>query len=436
MHSWKGSYLLAILPPMSKYLNSLKISAIFSIFIGLVDSQQLSANSENLASLENLKITASAARDIQKSEGSQCENGFSDNGTESSDRRSQTLPEKGLFSSEQIITLKLSLPIEKTRAKAISNTEQRDGVAVDRSESWVEGTINGKEIKVRARGLTSVNADELDFPKLRIELVDDESGIDDFFTESDKFLMNTEGTIVENRTRTSMRRILGPEAPLREKLVYNFSSTLGILSPLTRVVRLEVTDTTNFKEYFQYALLVESKSQREKRLRAINLSNQDYTALNLPVTQEDAIAIHLLNALVGNRDYSLRALGEELKIPPLNLFNMEVYKMEDGSYKPMAYDFDLALAVKGSNSEEGMHSQIIGMNQAAMKEMSKRYTIEKIKKVYQQFLKQHKQLHQLVYESDINPDGKELFYFHIQTFFSTWNEALIANESQPALTTK
>lgn len=129
----------------------------------------------------------------------------------------------------------------------------------------------GKLIKVpvviRARGMSSLQMGEVEFPKLKIKVEGKENrkklentelaGIKGF--KLNTHVANTEDLKNPDLARTEMGRLRSEISPLRECLAYQIAEDMGLLTPHLRLAQVHYTDTADKSQYSKKALMIELK---------------------------------------------------------------------------------------------------------------------------------------------------------------------------------
>lgn len=269
----------------------------------------------------------------------------------------QTLPtsDARLFSSTEVIRLKLTGDFQRVHeANAGGNWtgEDRDNDPT----YWSDGTVTDQAQpnrlithKVRARGMSSASPGEAEFPKLRVEINDNEDIKQTVFKGSRNFKINTHVSTHPKSERTEMGRLNNEKSPFREAVAYEIGTALSLPAPLIRRARIEYTDTLEKQTFERNALLIETDKKIGERFGAKVSETFPSDESNGKMNIRLAARFHIFNILIGNDDIGLQlknelSVGTEKYRP---LFNTTVYEMPTGELFPIIYDFDLSTLVSG-----------------------------------------------------------------------------------------
>lgn len=210
-----------------------------------------------------------------------------------------------------------------------------------RDKPYFDGSvlIGGKlvPLTLKVRGNSSLQ--ECPFPKLKFK-IGKEARLGTPFEEAREIKI---GTHCAESGRGNIGRLRDERATYREALAYELMDTLGFTSPKVRRARIAFHDTSPPKEFSdtgwqvtRNALLLEDIEVVAVRLGGTALTDEEIQALTDANLNPSLVAgLKLFHALLGNWDYSLSSEGR-------GLWSTEVVKLADGSYLPVAGDFDLS----------------------------------------------------------------------------------------------
>ena len=266
----------------------------------------------------------------------------------------QTLPtsDARLFSTPEIIRMKLTGDFQRVHeANAGGNwtgddredpSYWSDGILVDLAQPNRQITQ-----KLRARGMSSASPGEADFPKLRVEINDNEDLKQTVFKGSRNFKINTHVSTHPQAERTGMGRLNNEKSPFREAVAYEVGSQLLLPAPLIRRAKIAYTDTLTKESFERNALLIETDKKIAERFGAKVSETFPEEAHRMNIRL--AARFHAFNILIGNEDIGLKlkkepTIGTEKYRP---YFNTTIFELPSGEMFPVIYDFDLSTFVSG-----------------------------------------------------------------------------------------
>ena len=191
-------------------------------------------------------------------------------------------------------------------------------------------------VELRVRGNSSLQ--ECPFPKLKLKVSrDDRPGTP--FAEAREIDI---GTHCAEGGSGTVGRLRDERAAYRVALAYEIMADLGFTSPRVRRALVEYHDTSDPADegtgwtVRRQAVLFEDAEVVGERLGGRALDDSEIEDLPKVAFDVQVIAdLRLLHALLGNWDYALSEDGTEL-------WNTEVIALPNGTWIPMAGDFDLA----------------------------------------------------------------------------------------------
>lgn len=217
-------------------------------------------------------------------------------------------------------------------------------------------------IDIRARGMSSLNEPEYEFPKLKVKIGKKERSqlrrTEFDFIKS--FRINTHVANKENindpkMARTMRGRLISENSPLREQLAYEIARVLGLLTPHTRLATINYVDASQKASVTKRALLIETDGSLQSRIKGELITDLEVSQFKIiPVDQVEGALFHLFHKIIGNEDVGLH-IYEDSKMPTEKnrpLFNTHIYQLPDGSYRPLIYDMDLSSFVSGYELRE------------------------------------------------------------------------------------
>jgi len=209
-----------------------------------------------------------------------------------------------------------------------------------RVKPYFEGsvTVAGQTIpaSLRVRGNSSLQ--ECPFPKLKFRVSREDRAGTPFASAREIKI----GTHCAEGGQGSIGRLRDERATFREALAYEAMELLGFLSPRVRRARIEFRDTSpvGYPEFRGWtvtreALVMEDPEVVAERFGGEALSDEEIAALTNAGFEAQLIAdLRFLHVLLGNWDFALSEDGREL-------WNTDVIRRADGTFVPMAGDFDL-----------------------------------------------------------------------------------------------
>jgi hypothetical protein len=331
-----------------------------------------------------------------------------------------------LFSSDSVVQLELAADFDKLKYLAKSGVSDRQELESD-PKYMVPMVLSDSshperifKAQARGRGHSSLEVgDEVDFPKLKIEIEDAEDLAGTLFAGARNFRVNTHLSTNPESESSRMGRVYGDAGPMREGLAYRLAETLGLKTPATRLARIRYKDLGTHTEFTRNALLIETNKKIAERLggKAVNkddLSNSEISGIN-PV---EGALFFLFHQMIGNNDFALRVnqpVSESGKY--LALFNTVVFELPDNSRVPVVYDLDLAKMVKGKKP----YADDVPYELELLKES---FTPEQLAQAIA-ITKAHKAaLYETVQRTPVDKTGRELALQYLDIFFAKIDSVL------------
>lgn len=190
---------------------------------------------------------------------------------------------------------------------------------------------------LRVRGNSSLQ--ECPFPKLKFK-VSRANREGTPFAEAREIKI---GTHCAEGGRGNIGRLRDERATYREALAYEAMELLGFLTPRIRRARISFHDTSPADApnpggwmVTRNAMLLEDPEVVAERLGGHALDDEELSALTDARFGAQLITdLRVLHVLLGNWDFSLSEDGR-------GLWNTDVIRFADGTYRPMPGDFDLS----------------------------------------------------------------------------------------------
>lgn len=246
----------------------------------------------------------------------------------------------GVFSTAAIAHWTVTGPLQRHFDLAFAGTP--DGIFPPKREKpYFDGSITLGALTVpaslRVRGNSSLQ--ECPFPKLKLKVSRaDREGTP--FADAREIKI---GTHCADGGRGGIGRLRDERATDREALAYEAMELLGFLSPRVRRARIEFRDTGSPADpnpggwiVTRNAVLLEDPEVVAERLGGSALSDDEIAALeNARFGVQLITDLRFLHVFLGNWDFRLSEDGR-------GLWNTDVIRLADGTFVPLAGDFDLS----------------------------------------------------------------------------------------------
>jgi hypothetical protein len=214
-----------------------------------------------------------------------------------------------------------------------------------REKPYFDGALRMGELEIpvtlRVRGNSSLQ--ECPFPKLKLK-VSRENREGTPFADAREIKI---GTHCAEGGRGTIGRLRSEIATFREATVYELMRLMQFVGPRVRRARIEYQDTTPEAmgdtgwRLTREALVFDDVEVVAERLGGRALSDEEVADLDTAHFDPQLVAdLLLFEALVGNWDFEIARNGR-------GLWNIEVIQLQDGTYIPVAGDFDLSSWVTG-----------------------------------------------------------------------------------------
>jgi len=270
--------------------------------------------------------------------------------------------DRGLFSSDELIALTLSAPLNDL----FQHARSEDGYSVGGTLGYRDGvrdvTIDG--IQIGLRGHTSIRESECAFPKLKVDF--DKNGtpaqIDATLFDGLKGIkIGTHcGESTDETVTAKYGRLPNEQAPLREVAVYQVLHALGVPALKARPARISYVYTDarpgqtpdQQKPIVRNAMLLETTGAALKRLGAVSeLTEAQFSNARERFTAEDTATLAFAEAMIGNFDWCVRMFaGDKYRCDNRHpLWNVTAAVDAAGRARPVMYDFDVSGMVAGKH---------------------------------------------------------------------------------------
>lgn len=298
----------------------------------------------------------------------------------------------------------------------------------DRSDSkyWTVGDLTDLEqparqlkIRTRARGMSS--AEDLPFPKLRVEIDSAEALQGTVFKGSRKFRLNTHGNTDPWQKHSAMGRLADERSPYREALAYEIAQAMDLPGPLFRRARILYYDRSLNREFERQALILETDKKISRRLES-PISVRFPEINKIPIRL--GARFHLFNILIGNEDVGLKlknepSVGSENYRP---FFNTTVFEAGNGDQFPIVYDFDLASIVTDwearitppAASEFKIPDGRIGSLVQRLAHLRSRLSRAEYEQVISDYRTVRENIRETIRRSVVDEEGRDLAFAHVE----------------------
>jgi hypothetical protein len=252
-----------------------------------------------------------------------------------------------LFSSYKLIELKLEAPLHELIAKARENeTYAITGklTVVDRS---AEPQADAIDVKISARGHTSKQTSECDFPKLKIAFPHGAGG--SAFAGMKAVKLGTHcGDRGDDELTRRFGRMANQKAPHREALAYRVLHALDVPTLQARPARVTyifADADAGAAPLVRDAMLLEDDDQAAARYGAkAQLTEHRFESAQSTMSPSDVARLAFAEAMLGNFDWCLRfEPGDRYRCDDRHpLWNMLALVRDSAPALPVIYDFDLS----------------------------------------------------------------------------------------------
>jgi hypothetical protein len=254
-----------------------------------------------------------------------------------------------LFSSRDIVELELEAPFTDLLSKA---QQDDDYSVIGRLSHQPPGSPQKVEfgaVEVSTRGHTSKQANECEFPKLKLKFRD-AAPEGSLFAGTETLKLGTHcGDKPDGALSAKFGRLANEKAPHREALVYRVLAAVGVPTLLARPARITYTfadaGAAGPTRLVRNAMLLEDDQEAMKRFGAsLQLTEDRFESARSTFAPADSVRLAFAEAMVGNFDWCLRFFpGDRFRCNDRHpLWNILGLVRPDGSTVPAIYDFDLS----------------------------------------------------------------------------------------------
>lgn len=249
-----------------------------------------------------------------------------------------------LFHCEDLLHLKLSTDFTKIKEANVDG----EWTGEDHSDPkfWALGTVVDSaqparvlKANLRTRGMS--NLFDAAFPKLRVEILDEEVLDGTAFKGARNFRVNTHA----NEPGENEESGLNAKAPFREALMFDIARALYLDTPAYRRALIHYVDPVHKVDMKREALIIETNKNLAKRLEAREVTTEEFLA-KPGINPVIGAVFHLFHKMIGNEDVGLAihdsAMATEFYRP---LFNTIVLERKDMVRVPIVYDLNKSALV-------------------------------------------------------------------------------------------
>lgn len=344
------------------------------------------------------------------------------------------IPSKeGIFGASEV---QIQIKANFVRARKLGAGGNWTGEDKDDPKNWVNAEIvdlknPNRVIKalVRARGMSSLSEGEAEFPKLRVEIDDEEDLKGTIFKGSKNFRINTHVESNPTRVKTGGGRLVGENSPLREALGLGLARTLGLTTLANRIVRIKYVDTGTRKTFTRNALLIETDKKFKERYEVEDVSADVANDEKSGIDSLLGAVFHLYHKMIGNDDIGLRVneaaiAGTERYRP---VFNTTVFQRADKSRFPIVYDLDYSTFVSGerelvvgfySKSDFGIKDARVNMLVHHLYDLRKRFAHQDLESAITYLESKKSRLYDVVAKANVDEDGRKNAVKMLDVFFA------------------
>jgi hypothetical protein len=291
-----------------------------------------------------------------------------------------------------------------------------------REKPYFDGVIElgGKSVlaSLRVRGNSSLQ--ECPFPKLKFK-ISKENRVGTPFEDAREIKV---GTHCAEGGRGNIGRLRDERATYREAVAYEVMDAMGFTGPKVRRAVIEFRDTSPDRGFdntgwklTRAALLLEDADVLADRLGGHALDDVELAALTKAnFGEQNLFDLKLFHALLGNWDYTLTLDGQ-------GLWNTDVIQLLDGTYVPVAGDFDLSSWVTERvllNAPSDYFPELPDLERQMQFQIGKvrESASEEVWQASQgRFLGRREALERLVSDAVLDEPGRQNMERHLKAFF-------------------
>ena len=269
-------------------------------------------------------------------------------------------PTSSLFSSYEVLALKLAAPFNDLFAHARTPTSAEYAVTgtLTYTDGGREVTVDG--VKVSVRGNTSRRETECAFPKLKVQFPAGApaSGLLSGITS---LKIGTHCGESDGASLTAKYgRLSNQQSPLREAFVYRLLESVGVPTLKARPAKVTYVyadarpgqSPPQEQPIVRNAMLLEDVDEAVKRFGGVReIEEKAFTNAKAQFAAADTARIALAEAMIGNFDWCLKMTADDAyrcnaRHP---LWNIIAAVSADGKARPLMHDFDVSGMVAGSH---------------------------------------------------------------------------------------
>jgi hypothetical protein len=262
-------------------------------------------------------------------------------------------PGSPLFSSQDVLTLRLEGPLHELIAKSqLASDSSAVTGKLTLTQNGSDTTIDG--VGISLRGHTSRRASECTFPKLKVTLPAGQ--VDRTVLAGHSFLkIGTHcGETTGDAITAKYGRVANEHSPMREGFVYRLLDVVGVPTLKARQARITYVYTdgnsSRMESLVRNAIIVEDDDEAVKRLGGTRqIDEKGFSNAHDQFTPADTAIVAFAEAMIGNFDWCLKMTRDDAyrcnaRHP---LWNVLAIVGSDNRARPLIYDFDVAGMVTG-----------------------------------------------------------------------------------------
>jgi hypothetical protein len=339
-----------------------------------------------------------------------------------------------LFSSQEVLTLRLEGPLHELFAK--SETADDSSAVTGKLTLTLNGrdtTIEG--VGISLRGHTSRRASECTFPKLKVTLPAGSATGRTVLAGHSVLKIGTHcGETAGDAITAKYGRVANETSPLREAFVYQLLDAMDVPTLKVRPARITYVYTDGLSEQnrslVRNAVIIEDDDEAVKRLGGTSqIDEKGFTNAHDQFTPTDTARIAFAEAMIGNFDWCLKMTRDDAyrcnaRHP---LWNVLAIVGSDKSVKPLIYDFDVAGMVTGRHrwfkdvyydgfvqSRSQPTLEVLGQVQRTRSLFAR----AELDGTRQHFMQKKSDAYRTLDSSNVDPAGKQRIREYLDAFFA------------------
>lgn len=328
---------------------------------------------------------------------------------------------ESIFSSRSVVAWIVTAPLQTHFNLAFAGSP--DGIFPPRREKpYFDGKVKmgGTDLTVTMRVRGNSSLQECPFPKLKLKVSKEDRKGTPFFDAREIKI----GTHCADGGHGNIGRLRDERATYREALAYETMALLDFTAPRVRRARIEFRDTspTNAPveggwQLTRNAVILDDVEVVAERLGGRALDDAEIQALtDAGFTEQLITDLEFLHVLLGNWDYELSQTGE-------GLWNTEVVRLPDGTFIPVAGDFDLASWVTEqvrSSAPRDYHPEWAELDREArygLEQIQRRVKPETFNAARDRFTLKRTAMESLIQQAEVDEAGRTNALQHVTSFF-------------------